>query len=889
MTMRYALAGVLALCGSSLLFADAPAFAEARRRLLRGNYAEARELYTALAKEANQRARASVGLSRAWQSEGEYDKAMEVLDAALKASPASADVLAARAELLYFRGRWDEAQKSAAQVMRADEENFLARWVQAQIDRDRGELNSADSDMRWFVRTYTARSNNDKDITDPDQLLLVGLAGLEHARWHNLTDQFEFILNEVFAEAGKRDKDFWWADYQAGWLFLEKYNHASAIKAFDRALVKNPRAAEVLASKGLAALQRFEMRDAEQFAEEALRINPRLPEARRLKADIYLAASDLKRALEELEQARAVNPRDEVTLARVAACLYLQNKPDALAAVVKDVEAHDALPAVFYTELAERLDESKRFGAAEKYFKEAIQLRPKLSEAYSKLGQLYMRMAREDDARPILEKAFDSDKFNIRVYNTLKVLDHLEKYATLKTDHFLFRYDPDNDKLLAAFVAKYCEDIYADLAAKFQYRPKGPILIEIFNNHTMFSGRVMALPDLHTIGACTGRMIAMVSPHDKSHIIAKPFNWARVLRHELVHIFNLEQTHFLVPHWATEGLAVSQEGFPMPPHWIHLLMQRVPAGELMNLDNIHLGFIRPSSSEDWHMAYLQSLQYVTYLKKAYGAKAVGELLEAYRQGLDTAAALEKIGKVSKADFEKGYRRHLEELVKTFAGRPPEKAPSFKALKAANAKDPSNTDISAQLAERYLLLGERDEAERLIGPVLEKNKRHPLACYVKARIALEKQDATRALNLLETADYAAAPDVKVLKLLGKLQFEAEKFDAAAKTFELGRKAEPYESTWLTQLARVYEHSKQEDKLIDVLRKLAPTDADNLEVRIKLSSLLLKANRLPDAERYAREALEIDVSNENVQETLIAALLGQQKEKELQSLRTLLDRK
>ena len=79
----------------------------------------------------------------------------------------------------------------------------------------------------------------------------------------------------------------------------------------------------------------------------------------------------------------------------------------------------------------------------------------------------------------------------------------------------------------------------------------------------MFSGRVVALPDLHTIGACTGRMVAMVSPHGRG--VRKPFNWGRVLRHELVHIFNLEQTNFLVPHWLTEGLAVSNEGFPRPP------------------------------------------------------------------------------------------------------------------------------------------------------------------------------------------------------------------------------------------------------------------------------------------------------------------------------------
>src|SRR5206468_456832 len=119
-------------------------------------------------------------------------------------------------------------------------------------------------------------------------------------------------------------------------------------------------------------------------------------------------------------------------------------------------------------------------------------------------------------------------------------------------------------------------------------------------------------------------------------------NWNRVLRHELVHIFNLEQTNFLVPHWFTEGLAVLAEKMPMPPLWSRILMERVASGDLMNLDNIHLGFIRPGSSENWHLAYLQSKLYVEYLTKTHGQKAIGGMLEAYKEGLGTGAAIAKV-------------------------------------------------------------------------------------------------------------------------------------------------------------------------------------------------------------------------------------------------------
>src|SRR5207302_1540579 len=232
----------------------------------------------------------------------------------------------------------------------------------------------------------------------------------------------------------------------------------------------------------------------------------------------------------------------------------------------------------------------------------------------------------------------------------------------------------------------------------------GPILIELFNSHEMFSGRIVGIPDLHTIGASTGRMAALVSPRGKG--VRKPFNWGRVIRHELVHIFNLEQTHFQVPHWLTEGLAVIHEGFPRPQPWNQLLRQRVPAKQLMTLDNIDLGFIRPRSPLDWHMAYCQSQLYVEYLKSKYGAPIVGEMLIAFGDGLNTAAALNKVCKVDKATFEKGYRAYLEEIVKSQLGKPAEKALTLAELKSAHEKEPENADLSARLAERLVLQGEK---------------------------------------------------------------------------------------------------------------------------------------------------------------------------------------
>jgi tetratricopeptide (TPR) repeat protein len=871
---RFLCACLLVVAVPALAAAQSPALKAARQRLLRGNIEEAIAAYEALAKDPAQKNAAALGLSRAYQAQGEYDRALAVVETALRGNSNGLGLQARRAELLYLRGRWDEAEKAAENVLAADKQNTLARWVRGQIYRDRGDVKRADSEFRWFTRLY-----NEADVKDPDDLLLIGLATTEYSRWHkDLADQFTFILNEIYGAAVKADPDLWPANYHAGMLLLEKYNRPEAEDEFDKALKVNPGAAEALVGKGLLKLEQLEIKDAEGYAERALKLNPRLPEALRLRADVHLFSNDVAAALKELETARQVNPRDESTLGRVAACLYFQRKNADLDALAAEVTRFNPRPALFYHELAERLEARRWYEPAETYYKKAMELHPALAWPRDSLGLLYMRLGQEKEARDVLGKAFEMDPFNVRVSNTLKVLRHLEKYDTLPTAHFAIRFDPHNDKALARFMAGYLEEIYGRLSAQFGYQPKGPILIEIFTTHEMFSGRVVALPDLHTIGACTGRMFAMVSPHGKrSGRRMPPFNWARVLRHELVHIFNLEQTHFLVPHWFTEGLAVINEGYPRPQPWNELLLERVPAGEVMDLDTIDLGFIRPRSPLDWHMAYCQSQLYVEYLKHQFGERCVGEMLAAYRDGLDSAEAIARVCKVDRAAFEKGYRAYLDEVVKGIKSKPPEKSLSFTQLKEALKKDPDNLALKARLAEAYYSR-DKGEARKLAKEVLARKDNHPVASYVLARLALAGGDGEAALKLLEGALDRNHPEPKVLRELGKLYYNASRFDRAAEVFELGRKVEPYERQWLVELARVYAQVGSRDKQIAVLKELVPTDADDFDNRKRLAKMLLEGGKNDEAERYAKQALEIDFGDKEAREIYEKALRAQNKKDE-----------
>ena len=59
---------------------------------------------------------------------------------------------------------------------------------------------------------------------------------------------------------------------------------------------------------------------------------------------------------------------------------------------------------------------------------------------------------------------------------------------------------------------------------------------------------------------------------------------------------------------------------------------------------------------------------------------------------------------SKEEFEKGYRSHLQSVVKGLRAAPPEKTQSLPELQAVYEKEPTNVDVAAKLARlRHLPL------------------------------------------------------------------------------------------------------------------------------------------------------------------------------------------
>ena len=127
--------------------------------------------------------------------------------------------------------------------------------------------------------------------------------------------------------------------------------------------------------------------------------------------------------------------------------------------------------------------------------------------------------------------------------------------------------------------------------------------------------------------------------------------------HEISHIVFGEipgATH--APLWFKEGLAIHQsEGFSFERAW--LLTEAATVGRLLPLDQLGRGFPRGSARAG--VAYAQAVHFVGYLKRVYGDERFSALIEALREGVPFARAMDETMGVPLATIEREWRNQLE--------------------------------------------------------------------------------------------------------------------------------------------------------------------------------------------------------------------------------------
>ncbi len=845
---------------------------DARRLLRNGRYAEAEEALAAIEADSKKSAgqltpalKTTVILSKSecQASQGDYVKAIGMVKAAVAAEPTNADLAARLAELYLIRGEWEAAEAATVQARKSDTDNLLARWVEGRLLELRGEQEKSVAAWKWFVDRYNEKRAD--IVASADALILVGQAAERYyrasARGAELSDSLNDVINDVYEAALRVEHDCWQAPLLEGRLFLSGYNERAAARELARAQQINPLSPEILVTLGQADLQGYRLAAGRAKAERALSINPHYAPAFVLLADLNISDERFVDANTAATKAVAENPRDEDALGRLAAsCRLLVDYVGATAAEVVAL-ANNRRPATFYAALGERLADRRKYHSAERAFLLAAAADPTRADASIGLGMLYMQIGRETEAKSLFDAAFDADPFNVRADNMIKVLRHMASYSSIDTPHFSVLVDPTQDELLGRYMSRYLESIYSNMISRFGYAPPGRNKIEILKNHQWFSGRTVGLPFVPTVGACTGRVVALASPR----ATRMPFNWARVLTHELVHVITLQQTEFNIPHWYTEALAVESEGFPRPQEWNRMLLERVPGrSKLLNLDTINLGFIRPNEPEDRQMAYCQAQLYARYMTKRFGDDALIKMLMAYRRGLTTDRAIAECFQVDKPDFEKAFLSYLDEVVKTIRTRVSEEKPiKFSQLERQVKEKPEDPDLNARMAYEHFARRDYKEARPFADKALKLKPHHPLASFVKARLLLSiGDDEETAVSILEPALDLNEPNERVIDLLAELKMKAGDLGEAEKLYELARKDDPAHTKWIAGLARVHLRQKKTAQFLNDLAMIAANDADDIAVRKALAERHLAASDAAASEKWANECLYIDVYDPSV---------------------------
>jgi tetratricopeptide (TPR) repeat protein len=751
---------------------------------------------------------------------GHYAEAEATAKKLLQKTPDAGAVRHQLAETLALTGRYTEAiteferaaidssqAKATADKLESDLRRAEVLDLVGQEDRARAIYGS-------FVKYYT-----DNDPRSARELTLVARALVHLERFQDAND-----LYRSAAEADPQNLD---AQLRAAELLTTKYAYSDAAVVLEDAFKINPNSAR--AYLDLARNKRLDG-DAETTAAltKALAINPNLVEALALKAAIALEASRMDEASADLDKALKINPHSLEAHALRAAMLYLQDRdfePEVAATLAigpKYGEVYNTLS--HYAAITRRTEQAAQFA------RRATEIAPRLWDAHLNLGMALLRLGQMDTGREAVEKAFKGDPFNVWAKNTLDLLDSMRDFKETKRGQFIIKASAEESDVLSPYAANLLEEAAAKLTAKYHFTPKGPIIIEIFNNHEDFAVRTLGIPGLGALGVCFGFVIAQDSPSARE---AGEFNWGSTLWHEFTHVITLQMTDYRIPRWFSEGLSVYEERRARPgwgDDWNPLFVRAFMERRWFRMADLDAGFQRPQSPQDVPIAYFQASQVCEFIAERYGFDAILRMLALYREKAHTPDVLQQVLKLSESDFDREFAAYIEAKV-----RPLQQALSTQnnvaaslskeeVLKMLETKETFALHIRAAellaadgdtqaatahyvralelfpyvtgagnpyeaLAKLLEKKGNQEQAAKVLDSLVKTDENNLEALKTIARIRLALGDRLKALEALQASFFISPFDYKAHTQAGELSTELKDYARALTEFQVALALEP----------------------------------------------------------------------------------------------------
>jgi tetratricopeptide (TPR) repeat protein len=807
---------------------------------------------------------------RAYIETGRYTEAEAAAKKFLLKTPDNGAVRHELAETLALTGRYTEAitefERAAADSAKTDNigDKLESDLRRAEILTLIGQEDRAKTIYESFVTYYT-----DRDPQTARELTFVARALVHLERYQD--------ANDMYRSAIEADSNYLEAQLGAAELFTQKYAYGDAALFLDDAFKINPNSARVFLA--VARNKRLDG-DAETSAAltKALTINPNFVDAIALKAGMALEASRIDEASAEIDKALKINSRSLEAHSLRAAMLYLQDKdyePEVattLAIGPKYGEVYNTLS--HYATITRRTDQAAQFA------RRATEISPRLWDAHLNLGMALLRLGQMDTGREAVEKAFKGDPFNVWAKNTLDLLDSMRDFKETKRGPFIIKASAQESDVLSPYAANLLEEAAAKLTAKYRFTPKGPIIIEIFNNHEDFAVRTLGIPGLGALGVCFGFVIAQDSPSARE---AGEFNWGSTLWHEYTHVITLQMTDYRIPRWFSEGLSVYEERRARPgwgDDWNPLFVRAFMERRWFKMADLDAGFQRPKSPQDVPIAYFQASQVCEFIVERYGFDAILRMLAMYRDKARTPDVLQQVLKLSESDFDREFAAYIESKVKPLQQAlltPTNNAASLSKAEVLKALETQDT-FALRIRAAELLAADGDTQ----GAVVHYIRALELFPYVSgkgnpyeslAKLLEQKGDREQAAKILDSLVKTDENNLEALKTIARLRLALGERQQALDALQASFFISPFDYKLHTQAGELSLELKDYAKALtefQVTLALAPPNV--AEANYNVAAAFHALGRQPEAKRAVLRALEAAPRYDKAQ-VLLLRIVGQ----------------
>ncbi|HUF73604.1 MAG TPA: tetratricopeptide repeat protein [Gammaproteobacteria bacterium] len=440
---------------------------------------------------------------------------------------------------------------------------------------------------------------------------------------------------------------------------------------YREALEIDPAYAPAILGMAELAAGRFEGR-AREWVEEALEIEPESIGAHLLLASMELEVGNLELAEESLDRAfELVESSDYPPLEVYAlrASLDLLRGDFESQWITRALEYSPmygdayAIPAYFFVI-------TRRYREAIDFYERAVDVQPDLYAAHTALGVNLLRENRVDEAYRHLRTAYEGEDgySSDTTVNTLNLIDSFVNFTVETYDGqtdpagggagVILRLHQDETDVLTPYVLDLVNESIDTFSERYGFTLEEPVIAELYPVAADFSVRTAGLPGIGLLGVAFGYLVAMNSP---SQAGSGQFHWGTTLWHEVAHVFTLEATDHLVPRWFSEGVSVHEEWStgPLPGRHIPVhVLQAMADDRFLPISDLDEGFIRPTYENQVIVSYMQAGLICEYIAMAFGQRALHGMLERFRAGDETPAAIEAALGITPAEFDDRFALHV---------------------------------------------------------------------------------------------------------------------------------------------------------------------------------------------------------------------------------------